>query len=406
MRLKKTLILTGVATVALAAALPAAAQQKPLKLGALVPLTGSLQSYGETSLKGIQLAAEEINKAGGVLGQPMEVVVGDDQTSPQVAVDAAQKLVSVNGVSAIAGALASGPTIAVAKSVTSANGIPQISGSSTSPEITGLADKDMLFRTTPSDAFQGVALAEVVKAKGYKSVAVVFVNNDYGQGLNEAFKQSFEKMGGKVSQSVAFEEKQPSFRGELQRAAQGKPEAMVLIAYPASGTQVVKQALEGGFFQKFAFSDGVKSPEMIKQIGAKYLEGAVGTAPQAPSGTEVEAFKKAYEAKYGELPPKPYIDNFYDATYLFALAAEKAKSTDPKAIQAALRDVTNAPGEKVGPGEFAKARDLIKAGKDVDYVGASGTLEFDAAGDVGGSFAEWVIEGGEIKTKRVFEPKL
>jgi ABC-type branched-subunit amino acid transport system substrate-binding protein len=148
-----------------------------------MPMTGDLQAFGETSLNGINLAVEEINAAGGVLGQPLAIAVGDTQTAAQPSIDAAQKLVSLEDVVAIVGALSSGNTIPVAESITKSGKVPQISPASTSPVITSLADDDFLFRTVPSDAFQGVALAEVSRTQGLENVAIIYINNDYGQGL-------------------------------------------------------------------------------------------------------------------------------------------------------------------------------------------------------------------------------
>jgi len=390
----------------LAAANPASAETK-LKLGALIPMTGSLQAFGEPTLNGIKLAAEEINKAGGVNGGEIAIVAADDQSSPQAGVDAAQKLVSLERINGLLGALSSGVTIPIAKTVTAPAGIPQISGASTSPAISTVDDKDFLFRTVPSDAFQGRALAELAQEKGYKTVSIVYINNDYGQGLAEAFTESFAKAGGKVVSQAAYEEGQASYRGQLQKAAQGKPEALVLIAYPGDGIPLLRQSLEGGFFQKFLFSDGMKAPEVADAIGGKYLEGAAGTAPQsAADSPAAKAFASAYQAKYGQLPPKPFMDNFYDATYLLALAAEKAKSSDGKAIRDALRDVASPPGVKIGPGEFAKAKELLAKGEDIDYAGATGEHNFDKQGDVSGAFAHWEFKDGKINTVKVFEPKM
>jgi ABC-type branched-subunit amino acid transport system substrate-binding protein len=376
-----------------------------LKLGALMPMTGALQPYGETSLNGVRLAVDEMNAAGGVLGGKVELVVGDTQTAPQSGVDAAKKMVSVSKVSGLVGALSSGVSIPVAKSVSSVNGVPQISGASTSPVITKLDDRDFMFRTVPSDAFQGVALARLVKDKGIDDVAVIYVNNDYGKGLYEAFAGAFEKIGGKVTEAVAYEEKQASYRGELQRAAKGGSEHLVQIAYLGDGIPMLKQALEGGTFAKFIFTDGMKGPEMITSIGAQYLNGSFGTSPEALAGEPASRFKKAYEKAYGELPPKPYIDSAYDATMLLGLAAAKAGTTDGKAIRDALRAVANPPGEEILPGDFAKALAAIKAGKDIDYVGAAGSQNLDADGDVPGTFAHWAVKDGEIVTVEVFEPK-
>ena len=400
---------TPVLAAALAAfglALSLSASAETLRIGALMPMTGDLQAYGETSLNGINLAVMEINAAGGVLGSDVEVKVGDTQTRPQSGVDAAQKLVSLEGVNAFVGALSSGVTIPIAQSVSKVEKIPQISGASTSPVITTLDDGDFLFRTVPSDAFQGVALAQVTRDKGVGKVGIVFVNNDYGRGLADSFAAAYRERGGEVTASVGYEQGQPAYRGELQKAAGGGAQALVLIGYPENGQTILRQALEGGYFNRFIFTDGMKAPEIIENIGAQYLNGSFGTAPQAQADTPAARhFAEAYQEEFGEVPPKPFMDTAYDATYLLALAAARAGSTDPVAIRDALRDVAAPPGEKVGPGEFAAARSLLAEGKDIDYQGAAGSQNFDRNGDVPGSFAHWEIQDGEIVTVKVFVPE-
>ncbi len=384
-----------------------AAMAEDAKVGALIPMTGDLQAYGEVSLQGIRLAADEINAAGGVLDGKIDIRVGDTQTQAQAGIDAAKKLASIEGVVAIVGALSSGVTIPVAKSVSAPSGIPQISNASTSPVITTLEDGDFLFRSVPSDAFQGVALSQIAKEAGYTNLAVLYINNDYGEGLATALAQSFAKMGGKVTASLPYEPGNASYRGELAKAAEGKGQALVLIGYPENGITIIRQALEEGYFEKFIFPDGMKAPEIIDAIGAQYLEGSDGTAPSAATDTEAnQRFIKAWEGKYGKPSPKPYHDTAYDATYLVALAIEKAGKLDGKAIRDALRSVATPPGEVILPGDWAKAKKLIAEGKDIDYAGASGPVNFDDVGDVSGLFAHWKIKGGKIVTEKVFEPKM
>lgn len=392
------------ATLALAAA-PVAAQD--VKIGALMSMTGDLQVFGEANVKGIELAVEQVNEAGGVLdGSEVVIQLGDDQTAAQPAIDAAQKLVAVEGVAGVIGALSSGNTIPVATSVTSKAGVPQISNASTSPVITTLGDDDFLFRTVPSDAFTGVALAEVARDRGYNKVAVFYVNNDYGEGLADSFAKAFAGEGGEVTSSLPYEPQKASYRGELQQLSQGSPEGLVLIAYVESGVVILRQALEEGYFDKFILTDGMKAPEVIDAIGAEYLNGSIGAVPQALTETDsYQRFLDAYTAKYGAEPDKPYVDTAYDATMVLLLAIEQASTTNGAAVRDALRQVANAPGTQILPGEWAKAKEAIAAGEDIDYVGASGSIDFDDAGDVSGTFAEWTIEDGMIKTVRVFEPK-
>jgi len=389
------------AAAGFSAALGAApAQAEPVKIGALMPMTGDLQAYGEADVTGVQFAIKQINDAGGVNGEPVEVVIADTQTRPQAGVDAAQKLVNVDGVSAMVGALSSGVTIPVAKTVSGREGVLQISNASTSPTITGLKDNDFLFRSVPSDAFQGVALAKLVEEKGLSKVGILYVNNAYGQGLATAFADAF---GGSVTESVAFEQGQASYRGELQQATGDGVEALILIGYPESGSVIMRQALEGGYFTKFVFTDGMKAPEIIERIGAQYLNGAFGTVPQSGDTKGRRKFQEAYTAEYGDLPAKPYYDTAYDAAFVIALAAQKAGSTDPEAIRDNLRDVANPPGETVLPGEWAKAVKLLADGKDINYEGAAGSVDFDENGDVPGTIGHWAIQDGKIVDVGIIE---
>jgi len=378
-----------------------------LRIGALMPMTGDLQAYGETSLNGLKLAIQHVNEQGGVRGTEAEVITGDTQTAPQPGTDAAQQLVNIDGVHALVGALSSGVTIPVAQSVSSSQGVVQISPASTSPVITDLNDNDFLFRTVPSDAFQGVAMSELVQEDGLDRVAILYINNDYGEGLADSFENTFEKAGGEVTNSQAYEPGAGSYRGDLSDVSDGDPEALLLIGYPENGITILRQALEGDHFDHFIFSDGMKSPDVIESVGAEALEGAYGTAPQAPEGSDAaKNFTEAYNETYGERPPQPFIDTAYDAGFIIALASQAAGSRDREAIRDHLREVANAPGKKILPGQWKKAVKMLEKGKDIQYTGASGPIEFDDAGDVGGTFAHWVIEDGEIRTERVFAPEM
>ncbi|MEO1092393.1 MAG: ABC transporter substrate-binding protein [Pseudomonadota bacterium] len=389
-------------TMALAGVLMAtSAAAEGLKLGALIPLTGGLATFGQTSLDGMRLAVAEANEAGGVLGGEVELVVGDTQTRSQPAVDAAMRLVTVEGVSGLLGALASGNTVPVATAVSAVQGVPQISNASTAPTITTLDDNDFLFRTVPSDAQQGVVLAGLVNDAGMTKVAVLYVNNDYGGGLAESFQASFEALGGTLTGSTAYEPNQPSYRGELQDLAAGDPDALVLIAYPDDGgLLILRQSIEEGFFERFVFTDGMKATQIATDFG-DFLQGAFGTSPRSEESARSAAFVEEYEALYGELPPVPYIDSAYDAAMIMMLAAEQAGSADRTAIRDAIRSVSAAPGEKVGPGEFARAKELIAAGTAIDYEGAAGAHAFDANGDVGGSYEHWVVQDGTLETVEI-----
>lgn len=364
-------------------------------------ITGGLRSYGESSMMGVRLAVDEMNAAGGVNGGKVTLAVGDDRTQPQAGIEAAKKLIEGDKVSAIIGALPSGVTLPVAINVTVPAGILQISTASTSPEITGLKDSDLLFRTVPTDVGQGLALARIAKDKGVKRAAIVHINTSYGKGLADAFTKAFD---GSVTRTIVYDPRQSQLRGELQQAAKGGADLLLLIAYPDDGVPILRQAIDGGLFKRFALSDGMKTPDVVAKAGAKALEGAWGAATQG-SGDAAAAFRKIHEAKYKAQPARPYVDSAYDAAILIGLAALRAKSSDSRAIRDSLRAVAGPPGERVLPGQFAKAKKLIEDGQEIDYAGAAGPQNFDGAGDVAGSYAHWEIKGGKFVTVKVIEAR-
>ena len=392
-------VVLGAFAGAVLAAGPAIAQD--VKIGAIMPLTGDLQDFGNSDVKGVRLAVEEINEQGGVLGEELDLVVGDTRTSPQAGVDAARKLVNVENVAGLVGALSSGVTSPIARSVSSEEGVPQISNASTSPVITNLEDNGYLFRTVPSDSLQGLVLGNIVYDKGLRKVSTLYVNNDYGEGLANVFRKQFEKRGGEVLANLPYEKGKASYRGELGKASQGGAEALLLIAYPENGITIIRQGLEEGYFDRFIFTDGMKTPKVVQQIGGEYLANSLGSTPTSVASAGADHFKAAYEAKFGELPPKPFIDTAYDAAYLLALAIEKAGTTQGSKVRDALHEVANPPGETVTAGEWRKAKELLAAGKDINFEGASGPHDFDEHGDVPGVIEEWKFTAdGGVETVR------
>ena len=380
--------------------------ETPLKIGQLNTFTGTLSYFGDSHRNGTTLAVDQINQAGGVLGQAVIIVARDTQTTPQVGVDAARALIDVEKVVAIVGALASGVTIAVAESVTVPKGILQISGSSTSPALTALNDNDFLFRTTVSDAAQGVVLGRLARELGFNTASALFINNAYGQGLAEQFKTTFEKEGGNVLELVVHEDVQPTFLSELSKATDGNPDVLVAIGYPGQAEIYLREAIEGGYISTFLFVDGTKSAEMNQTVGADKLEGTFGTAPGTPLTDARSIFNRDFANAFAVISENPFVAETYDAVVLIALAAEKAgTTTDSAKIRDALREVANAPGGIVGPGVdgIRRALELIRDGKDINYEGAAGSQDFDENGDVLSTIEIWKIENGEIVSTGRFE---
>jgi len=381
-----------------------------VKIGMLTALTGALAPFGPPIQHGADLAVEQINKAGGVMGRELVLVVRDSGTAAAIGRDAAAKLVEIDGVPAIIGALGSSVTIA-SSSVTIPNQVVQISPASTSVAISHLEDNDFVFRTTINDAVQGPAQAELAVDLGYKTVSVIYANNAYGKGLALAFTGAFGLKGGKVLAMVPYEEAKPSYRSEVEQVIGGNPDAINVIAYPVDGNKQLVIAIELGYEGAFLFCDGMKGEAVAAGPASKFIEGSFGTAAGSLITPVLEQFTADFNERF-EPSAVPYNREAYDAAVLIALAMwrtgpvffELTRAEQGAAIRDNLRSVANPPGEEVAYGELEKAFDLLTEGKEIDYQGVSGPILFDENGDVNaGAIEIWVIREGKVVAERTIE---
>jgi branched-chain amino acid transport system substrate-binding protein len=372
-----------------------------VNIGLLNSITGGAAAMAPEITKSYQFAVDTINEQGGVLkGEKLVGSLADAGCSPQVSADAATKLVNVTQVSGIVGPLCSGALMAAANSATMPAGVLLISPAATSPEISSLKDNDLVFRTIPSDEYQGQALARTLLDRGTKKVAVSFINNDYGKGIAEAFKKEYEAKGGEITGFQAHEENKSSYRADLAGLAQGGADTLVLLDYgDTSGLTVLREAIENGFFENFVGAEGMKTSAPIKAIGGDNLTTFTASAPVSIKSDALEIFNKAFAAAGGDVNAS-YVGPSYDAVFLMALAIEKAGGDKAK-MSESLRAVSNGEGEPIFPGEWKKAKELIAAGTAIDYKGASGDLDLDANGDVPGAYALFKVVGDdwEVETE-------
>lgn len=372
-------------------------------IGSVMSLTGSLGALGQPISKGAELGIADLNAAGGEKCT-LKLSLLDDQTNPSVGVDAAKKLVDIQHVPAIVGALSSGVSAAILTSVTAPGKVVLISPSSTSPTFTDLAKEGKTggywFRTTPSDALQGVAMAKVAHDAGYKKVAVLYLNNDYGQGLSQEFTKAFTKLGGTVTENVTYNPSQASYRSEVNKAMEPKPDAVFIIGYPGDGTTLTREWISAGGVQNFLFPDGLESQPFVNDVGVQYMKSVHGTAAGSSKTPSLETFDQEFKAKYGEVPTQAYIPNAYDGAVLIGLAMEYEHADTGTAIRDGIRKVTDPKGTKIyaGVAQLKEAAKLISEHKPIQYIGASGPLQFDANGDIAAPMAVWSVVDGKVKT--------
>jgi branched-chain amino acid transport system substrate-binding protein len=369
-----------------------------IKVGSVGAVTGPVAEVVDGIVAGRNLAAQHVNDQGGLLdGATYRLVLGDSQCDPKAAVDTATKVVNVEQVVAIVGATCSGGTNAMAQSVTIPAGVVSVSDSATAPSITELDDNDLVFRVAPSDAYQGRVLAGLAMDRGLTRLALTYANDDYNAGLAGAFEQSFLELGGEITAKQMHEPNKASYRSELATLAGQPADGLALFAYyGGSGITIIRNSLENGLFGTFLAADGMADTAVIEQIGADALRDHLfitlpGSDSQNPS---YQAFAAAFEAS-GKDPAGPFIANGYDATFLIALAIEKAGVADRAGIGEAPRAVAGPPGTVIRPGQWSEAKEAIAAGEDINYEGASGAVDFDENGDVAGIYQLYTVGAGD-----------
>lgn len=369
---------------------------KSVKLGIALGFTGPAESLAEPMARGAELAIKEINESGALLDNAQVEVVRADSTcvDASAASAAAERLVSSEKVDAVIGGLCSGATISMLQNVAMPKGVVLFSPSATSPALSTLEDNGLFFRASPSDARQGQIISEILKEKGYESIAMTYTNNDYGKGLADAIQSNFEAAGGTVTINTPHEDGKGDYGAEVGAIAQAGGDILVVVGYlDQGGKGIIQSSLDAGAFDQFFLPDAMIGNSLVQAIGPD-LNGAIGSVP----GTDSEgaaAFTQMAEADGFEAGP--YSPESYDAAALTLLAMQAANSKDSSAFKETVFDVANAPGEKIFPGELDKALKILKDGGEIDYVGAT-AVELIGGGESAGSYREILIDGGEITT--------
>lgn len=391
-----------------------------LKIGAVLSITGrsGLEIFGPRNLRGAQLAVEEINDDGGVLGRPVQLILEDDQGIDAVAADKARKLITADRVDVILGAVGSGKC-AAALEVTRPNQVVQISASCTSPVFSNTTySGGWFFRTAPSDALQGVVAANYsYNDRGLRRMAAIGNNNPYGRGLANVFADEFRALGGTITQVAIFAESKTTYSSDLQTLFTGTlPEAVYLANYPTDGLNIMRDWAANSAWDAvdWIFSEGVLDQAgFVDKLGqqgipAPTIQNFEGTAPGAYLGVVgalYDRFLENYTARFAGEDPGLFTANAYDAVYIVAAAAQRAGATSGAAIREQMRAVSNPAGSPMIGGQWAQFKDQIRnaTADPVDYEGASGSVNLDEFGDPLSGYGVWGINPqGDIFTIKLF----
>ena len=359
---------------------PAAGESgEPIKIAMLAAMSGDVKTFGEGTKRGVEMAVEEWNAKGGVLGREVEIIIGDTKCDAQEAANVANKVINQDNVNYIVGAVCSSASIPISE-VANQSGVVQISPPSTNPQVTINEDgsnKEYIFRACFLDPFQGeVDAAFAMEELGAKTSAVLYdVGNDYVKGLAEYYKASFEEMGGEAPVFEAYTKEDTDFSALLTKVAEADADVLFLPDYYNKVNVIAKQAKEKGIEAVMLGADGWDSPDLdLEAVDGAYFSNHYSPYDPRPI---VQDFVSSFQEEYGMDPDFTAV-LAYDATNVLLQAIENAGADDP-----------------------AKAKDTLAA---IEYEGIAGDIKFDENGDPIKKAAISHITGGEIEFVKFVAP--
>jgi len=370
--MKKTWIIIGVIVVILAIILIVTQTKKEedvIKIGAILPLTGSAAIWGENAKMGMEIALEEINENGEIKGRKIELIFEDSQSDPSRAVSALQKLISNDGVQVVIGDIASSSVLAMAPIAEKAK-VVLLSPGASNPDISHAGE--YIFRNWQSDALEGEINARYAYEKlGYKRISILYVNNAYGAGLKTVFERIFNNLGGTILIKETFEQGAIDFRTQIAKISRSKPDAIFMPGYPPEMALILKQSKEMGIKVKFLSVQAFDDTKII-EVAKDASEGVIFSIPKPPdtSETTVSKFIQNYRKKY-KREPGVCSDTGYDALKIIVWALNRISEVSGPAIKDELVKLKN-------------------------FQGAAGITTFDTNGDVIKPFVFKTVNNGKM----------
>jgi len=337
----------------------------PLKIGVMMPLTGDAAIYGESFETSLELAREEINAKGGILGRRVEFVVEDSKCDAKAGVDAINSLVRLKGVDIVIAAECSGPSLSAAP-IAEENKVLYLVCVASNPDIKHAGPH--VFRIAPSDNQQGKDIARLAAKEGYKNAAALYMDNAYGEGLGKAFVKEFKESRGRIVIEQRFNQEDKDFRTQLLKIREAEPDMLFIVAYSQSYPLIIKQMHELNIEMQVFAGDTFKDETILEAVG-KQAEGIILTGFFESDSEEFLKFKEKYWDKYGK-EFGPYGDYAYDSLYVLKEGIEQAGSFDPEVLKETLYGLS--------------------------FEGATGLTEFDSLGEVDKPFGIMVVKNGKF----------
>ena len=377
------------------------------KIGAVLSLTGAYGAHGVPISRAAQLGVEQVNEARAALGVGCDLVydVRDSNTQASLAVDAARKLIDLEGVTALVGPISSGITAPLLSSVTVENDVLVVATASTSSTFTNMAKrgetKGLFFRTLSSDSLQAVAAAMMAYEAGFRKPAIIYFNNDWGKNNQAGFIEAFKALGGEIANSVAFNPDQPSYRSEITKTLEDNPDSLYMLSNTQDGVKHFRDWIRFDGPQNFIMPQGMNDSAFVDTVGEELLKNAWFISPGTPANSSLETMESDFQARWDSTPKGPGRNSGYDAGVLIGLAMVTADmrglDTSGPTLAKIVREITGPDGEEHygGVDGLKAAIKAIESGKNIWYVGATGPIDFDPYGDVATPFVMMKIKDGD-----------
>lgn len=374
-----------------------------LRVGVVLPMTGSYAVVGKPLAGVFPLLMRKVNACGGVNAAPVMFILKDDRSDSTVASRAMFELAFADNVQALVGGITSAAASEMVENLERLE-VPIVSPASTSIDIP-IQARNWKYaglywaRTIPSDAEEAQALADLAIARSITSIAIVAIDDDYGRAFARTFTSAFQNQGGTIApgNDPMFIDGRSSPTPDDPAIAEqvGEAEAVLVIAYPDSGGQWLRDAFAQDLLgdRQLLLTSSVYTPRFLEAIGSSaenhtLLQGAIGLAPGNNSSTYMP-FKTLWEGQEGYAPPA-FAAQTWDAGALVLLAAEASGQTSSQGIAKELRRVANPPGIEVS--DICRGLELVRRGEDINYQGASGSVDLDANGNVTGQYDVWTVD--------------
>ncbi|HVP36824.1 MAG TPA: ABC transporter substrate-binding protein [Terriglobales bacterium] len=373
-------------------------------LGEFGSLTGGTATFGKSTQRGIEMALEEANKAGGIQGKPIRIIVEDDQSKPEEAATAVKKLVNQDKVLIVLGEVASSRTLAGAPICQEAK-VPLITPASTNPKVTQVGD--FIFRVCFIDPFQGEVMAKFARntLKASKAAILKDIKNDYSVGLAQFFTETFKNLGGSVITEESYSEGDIEFRAQLTALKAKEPDVIFIPGYYTEVGLIARQARDLGITVPLIGGDGWDSPRLI-EIGGKALENTYYSNHYTPDDPrpEVQKFLTDFKAKYNEIPDA-MAPLGYDAARIAFDAIKRSGILEEQNIKDSYRQNPRAKSlmEAINtPANRERIRDAITQTK--DFPGVTGLITIDENRNAKKAAVVLKIEDGKLQYVETISP--